>query len=130
MSHSLRHLKEALPNCVAVGVVDMNEGVVLEACDDGANARETLSPQATAARALLHTADARTAAAILDRARGGDGHATFQDAVVGAENAVYVLQRRDDARAVVAVFEGVTNLGRVIAETRTLGRGMPDSVAE
>lgn len=122
MTRLLQHIKPALPECEAAGVVDLARGTLLSAEADGEQAMARLDAASDGVAALIDDDDARTVAAILDRARGGAGtDAQFQDAMVRAGSDVYAIARESDGtRAVTMSCAGATNLGRVMVTARAL----------
>lgn len=125
MTIDLHDIKDGLTACLAVGLVDLRSGALLEACADGDDAIEHLVLGCGAARGLLEAPDAHDAAAALGGAgERGAGAGPFQEIVIRTGDMVHVLRRVPGAepRALLAICAGVTNLGSVLVEARAIGR--------
>lgn len=119
---ALASAQKNVPECVAVGFVDMQTGMMLGVKTVDTHPQELLDLVAAATGDLFQGTNVTTIESLFRRSRGvrDDGHHFFQEIIVLSDNLIHVFQRcksKEDL-VMVCVCRASANLGMVIARSR------------
>lgn len=116
-----------VPECVAVGVVDMKTGMLLSIKTLDRYSNDVLDLVAAATGELFQGANVTEIEALFRKHRGAseDGRHYFQEIVIMSDNLIHFFQRcrQNQDMVVVTVTRISANLGMVIAKARA---GLPN----
>ncbi len=119
---ALASAQKSVPECVAVGFVDMQTGMLLGVKTVDSHPQEVLDLVAAATGDLFQGTNVATIESLFRRSRGvrDDGHHYFQEIIVLSDNLIHVFQRckRKEDLVMVCVTRASANLGMVIARSR------------
>jgi len=120
----INDIQTSVPDCVAVGVVDMGTGMLLSVKTVDSHPSEVLDLVAAATGDLFQGENVRTIERMFRQSRGveEDGRSYFQEMLIMSENLLHVFQRcpsRQDM-VVVTVCRNKVNLGMALSKTRMM----------
>jgi hypothetical protein len=119
---ALAQVQKNVPECVAVGFVDIKTGMLLGMKTVDSHPREVIDLVAAATGDLFQGSNVTTIEKMFKKIRGvkDDGHHYFQEVLVLSDNLIHVFMRckRNEEMVLVCVCRGSANLGMVIAKTR------------
>lgn len=119
---TLTKVQTAVPECVAVGYVDMATGMLLGVKTLDSHPQEVLDLVAAATADLFQGHSVTTIEKLFRRSRGQaeDGTHYFKEIVVMSENLIhmFVRSKKRGDQALVAVCRASANIGMVITKTR------------
>ena len=122
LDSAINELQRSIPECVAVGVVDMRTGMLLGVRTVDSHPQEVLDLVAAATGDLYQGANVSAIEAAFRKSRGvaDDGHHYFQEIIVLSDNLIHVFQRLKRNREVVVtcVVRASANLGMVLTKAR------------
>ena len=122
LDKALNNVRETVPECVAVGLVDMKTGMLLGVKTVDSHPQEVLDLVAAATGELFQGQNVSAIEQTFKRIRGAkqDGHHFFREIVVMSDNLIHVFQRcKQNEDMVLAVICRVSaNLGMVISKSR------------
>ncbi len=111
-----------VPECVAVGFVDMSTGMLLGVKTVDSHPQEVLDLVAAATADLFQGASVTAIEKMFRKSRGQaeDGHHYFNEIIVFSDNLLHAFLRckKIPTQAVVFVCRATANIGMVIAKTR------------
>lgn len=111
-----------IPECVAVGYVDMKTGMLLGVKTVDSHPQEVLDLVAAATGDLYQGSNVTAIEKMFKKARGvaDDGHHYFQEIIVFSDNLLHVFQRakKNQDMVFVAVCRASANLGMALAKSR------------
>lgn len=113
-------MQRSLPECVAVGVVDMTTGMLLAVKTVESYSQAVLDRMATAAEDVLEGPGSSAVAGLFGRVRKRDDGPYVHEVVMVSDDLVHVFLRgraRDDV-ALVTVCRASANLGMVLSRSR------------
>jgi hypothetical protein len=114
--------QNSVPECVAVGFVDMKSGMLLGVRTVDSHPSEVLDLVAAATGDLFQGSNVTAIEKMFKKARGvkDDGHHFFQEIVVMSDNLIHVFQRckRNEDLVLVTVCRLSANLGMVLTKAR------------
>lgn len=119
----------AIPECVAVGYVDMSTGMLLAVKTVDSHPSEVLDLVAAATADLFQGSNVTAIEKLFNKSRGiahQEGKHYFQEIIVFSQNLLHVFQRgkKNQDHAVVYVCRASANIGMVIAKTRAALAGV------
>lgn len=122
LEHALMKVQQAVPECVAVGYVDMSTGMLLAVKTVDSHPQEVLDLVAAATADLFQGPSVTTIERLFRKSRGKpeDGSHYFREMIVFSENLLHVFLRgkRRGEHALVAVCRASANVGMVLAKSR------------
>ncbi|MDP2341836.1 MAG: hypothetical protein Q8O67_12830 [Deltaproteobacteria bacterium] len=111
-----------VPECVAVGYVDMSTGMLLSVKTVDSHPAEVLDLVAAATADLFQGASVTAIEKLFKKGRGipDDGHHYFQEMIVLSDNLIHVFLRgkRNKNNATCFVCRASANIGMVISKAR------------
>jgi len=117
-----------VPDCVAVGFVDMKTGMLLAVKTVDSHPQEVLDLVAAATGDLFQGSNVSAIEQMFKKVRGvkDDGGHYFQEIIVNSDNLVHVFQRgkRNPDMVLVTVCRASANLGMVISKARSALSGV------
>ena len=120
----INEIQGSVPECVAVGVVDMSTGMLLGVRTVDSHPSEVLDLVAAATGDLFQGDNVRTIERMFRESRGvpEDGRSYFQEILVMSENLLHVFQRcaRQQGIVVCIVCRNKVNLGMALSKTRMM----------
>lgn len=122
LEHALTKVQQTIPECVALGYVDMSTGMLLAVKTVDSHPQEVIDLVAAATADLFQGPSVTTIEKLFRRSRGQpeDGSHYFREMVVFSENLLHVFLRgkRRPEHALVAVCRASANIGMVLTKTR------------
>lgn len=119
----LMRAQQAVPECVAVGYVDMTTGMLLGAQTVEPHPQDVLDLVAAATADLFQGQNVTAIERMFRKTRGRaeDGQHYFREIIVFSENLIHVFLRckLQSSQAVVYVCRATANIGMVLAKTRS-----------
>jgi hypothetical protein len=119
---SIAQAQKSIPECVAIGVVDMTTGMLLAVKTVDSHPREVLDLVAAATGDIFQGPNVSAIEKLFKKSRGvkDDGHHYFQEILVMSDNLIHVFQRckRNEDLVVVCVCRNTANLGMVLSKSR------------
>lgn len=119
---ALANTQKNVPECVAVGYVDMKTGMLLGVKTVDSHPQEVLDLVAAATGDLFQGNNVATIEKLFRQSRGvkEDGTHYFQEIIVNSDNLVHVFLRckKNQDMVVVTVCRVSANLGMVLSKTR------------
>ena len=116
-------MQKNVPDCVAVGFVDMKTGMLLGVKTVDSHPQEVLDLVAAATGDLFQGSNVSTIEQMFKKTRGlrDDGAHYFQEIIVNSDNLVHVFQRgkKNPDMVMVTVCRISANLGMVLARSRS-----------
>jgi hypothetical protein len=122
LDQALAQVQKNVPECVAVGFVDIKTGMLLGLKTVDSHPREVLDLVAAATGDLFQGTNVTAIEKLFKKSRGvkDDGHHYFQEILVMSDNLIHVFMRckRNEEMVLVCVTRGSANLGMVLAKAR------------
>lgn len=119
---ALANVQKSVPECVAVGFVDMKTGMLLGVKTVDSHPQEVLDLVAAATGDIFQGTNVSAIEQLFKKTRGvkDDGHHYFQEIIVLSDNLIHVFQRckRAEDMVLVTVCRISANMGMVIAKAR------------
>jgi hypothetical protein len=119
---SLSKVQTTIPECVAVGFVDMTTGMLLGVKTVDSHPQEVLDLVAAATGEIFQGSNVSAIEKLFKRSRGvaDDGHHYFQEIIVLSDNLIHLFQRckRNESLVLVTVCRISANLGMVLSKAR------------
>ena len=123
---SLSKAQQEVPECVAVGFVDMMTGMLLAVRTVDSHPQEVLDLVAAATADLFQGKSVTAIEKLFRRSRGQaeDGRHYFNEIIVISDNLLHVFQRskRTPSHAAVFVTRSNANIGMVLSKSRSMMR--------
>jgi hypothetical protein len=115
LDHVIETLRNAIPECIVAGVVDLPTGMLLAVRTERERTGNDLDLLAASAEMLFQGSRLPQLAQVFS-----DGDSTVQDVVLVSDGAVFVFQRcrQRPTVAVVTVSRASSNLGMTLARAR------------
>ncbi|MGD8859732.1 MAG: hypothetical protein PVI30_06960 [Myxococcales bacterium] len=118
----LSKVQGAVPECVAVGFVDMTTGMLLGVKTVDSHPQEVLDLVAAATGEIFQGQNVSAIEKLFKKSRGlaDDAHHYFQEIVILSDNLIHLFQRckKNEALVLVTVCRGSANLGMVLTKGR------------
>ncbi len=125
---SLAKAQQEVPECVAVGFVDMTTGMLLAVRTVDSHPQEVLDLVAAATADLFQGKSVTAIEKLFRRSRGQgeDGRHYFNEIIVISDNLLHVFQRskKNGSHAAVFVTRANANIGMVLSRARAMTREM------
>ena len=122
LSQALANARNSIPECVAIGLVDVDSGMLLDVQTVDSHPSEVLDLVAAATADLFQGQNVVAIENIFKEKRGiGDKNLHyFQDMLIFSQNLIHVFLRGKQYpnNVIVAVCRGSANTGMVIAKAR------------
>jgi hypothetical protein len=122
LDEQLTNVQRTVPECVAVGYVDMKTGMLLGIRTVDSHPQEVIDLVAAATGEVFQGPNVTAIERLFKQGRGikDDGHHYFQEIIVLSDNLIHVFQRakRNEDLVLVTVTRASANLGLVIAKAR------------
>ena len=122
LDNAIAAAQKSVPDCVAVGFVDMKTGMLLAVRTVDSHPQEVLDLVAAATGDLFQGSNVSLIESMFKKTRGvkDDGRHYFQEIIVNSDNLVHVFQRckKHDDLVLVTVCRASANLGMVLSKTR------------
>lgn len=122
LDQTLSKVQQDVPECVAVGYVDMSTGMLLAVRTLDSHPQEILDLVAAATADLFQGKSVVTIEKLFRKSRGQpeDGKHYFKEIVVFSENLLHVFARskKNPSHAVVFVTRASANIGMVLSRSR------------
>ena len=119
---ALANVQKLVPECVAVGFVDMKTGMLLGVKTVDSHPQEVLDLVAAATGDLFQGTNVSMIEKMFKHSRGvkDDGSHYFQEIIVNSDNLLHVFQRckKSQDMVLVTVCRVTANLGMVLAKSR------------
>lgn len=126
LDNELSNMQKTVPECVAVGYVDMKTGMLLGIRTVDSHPQEVIDLVAAATGDIFQGQNVAAIENMFKRSRGvkDDGHHYFQEILILSDNLIHVFQRakRNEDMVLVTVCRASANLGMVLAKARA---GLP-----
>ncbi|HET9953206.1 MAG TPA: hypothetical protein VFQ61_01815 [Polyangiaceae bacterium] len=123
LDDSIQKAQRSIPECVAIGFVDMKTGMLLSAKTVDSHPQEVLDLVAAATGELFQGPNVAAIERAFKKIRGVpiDDHHYFQEIVVLSDNLIHVFQRckRHTDMVLTVVSRASANLGMVLAKSRS-----------
>lgn len=123
LDNALSTFQKNVPECVAVGFVDIKTGMLLGVRTVDSHPQEVLDLVAAATGDLFQGANVTAIEQLFRRVRNAkdDGHHYFQEIIVLSDNLLHVFQRckRKEDLVLVSVCRISANLGMVLSKARS-----------
>lgn len=122
LDHVLRDIQRSVPECVAVGVVDITTGMLLAIRTVDSHPQEVIDLVAAATGELFQGENVTAIENMFKRIRGvrDTDHHYFQEIVIFSDNLLHLFQRckKNSNLVVVSVCRKKANLGMVMVKAR------------
>jgi hypothetical protein len=122
LDQSIAQAQKNIPDCVAVGVVDMTTGMLLAVKTVDSHPREVLDLVAAATSEIYQGPNVSAIEKMFKKTRGvkDDGHHYFQEIIINSDNLLHVFQRckRNSEIVFVVVCRISANLGLALSKSR------------
>ena len=122
LDNAIAAVQKAVPECVAVGFVDIKTGMLLSMKTVDSHPREVIDLVAAATGDLFQGSNVTAIEQLFKRIRGtkDDGHHYFQEIIVLSDNLIHVFMRakKNEDMVLVAVTRASANLGMVLSKAR------------
>lgn len=120
---AISQVQSSVPECVAVGFVDMKTGMLLSVKTVDSHPQEVLDLVAAASGEIFQGPNVSAIEKAFKQVRGvaEDDHHYFQEILVISDNLIHVFQRckRHPDMVLAAVCRASANLGMVLTKART-----------
>jgi hypothetical protein len=124
-------VQQEIPECLAVGLVDMSTGMLLGVRTIDSHPQEVLDLVAAASADLFQGKSVTTIEQMFRRARGqpDDGHHYFKEIIVFSDNLLHLFMRSKKSPSIAACFvtRATANVGMALSRSR-LAMGEFDKV--
>lgn len=122
LEHALTKVQQTVPECVALGYVDMSTGMLLAVKTVDSHPQEVIDLVAAATADLFQGPSVTTIEKLFRKSRGQaeDGSHYFREMVIFSENLLHVFLRckkRSD-HVLVVVCRASANIGMVLSKSR------------
>jgi len=132
LDESLRKAQNEVPQCLAIGYVDMNTGMLLGIQSVEHHPQEVMDLVAAATADLFQGPNVTSIEKLFKKSRGvaDDGMHYFREIVVLSQNLIHVFIRskKQSDQAAVFVTRGNANVGMVISKSRMCMSAIEDSL--
>jgi len=132
LDESLRKAQNEVPQCLAIGYVDMNTGMLLGVQSVEPHPQEVMDLVAAATADLFQGPNVTSIEKLFRKSRGvaDDGSHYFREIVVLSQNLIHVFIRskKQSDQAAVFVTRGTANVGMVISKSRMCMGAIEDSL--
>lgn len=122
LDQAIAQAQKTIPDCVAVGVVDMTTGMLLAVKTVDSHPREVLDLVAAATSEIFQGPNVSAIEKMFKKTRGvkDDGHHYFQEIIINSDNLLHVFQRckRNAEVVFVCVCRISANLGLALSKAR------------
>lgn len=122
LEKALNEVMKSVPECVAVGGVDMGSGMLLGVKTVDSHPQEVLDLVAAATSDIFQGSNVVEIEKLFKKSRGikDDGHHYLQEILMLSDNLLHVLQRgkRNEDFILVTVCRVSANLGMVLSKSR------------
>jgi hypothetical protein len=122
IERALAKVQNSVPECVAVGFVDMASGMLLGVKTVDSHPQEVLDLVAAATGDIFQGTNVTAIEKLFKKTRGvkDDGHHYFQEIIINSDNLVHIFQRgkRNQDMVLVCVTRVSANLGMVLTKSR------------
>ncbi|MFO0589275.1 MAG: hypothetical protein U0441_17185 [Polyangiaceae bacterium] len=122
LERALTAAQTSVPECLAIGYVDMSTGMLLAVKTVDSHPSEVLDLVAAATADLFQGTNVVAIEQMFKKARGklADERHYFKEILVFSENLIHVFMRgkKNAEHAVVFVCRGTANVGMVLAKSR------------
>lgn len=123
---ALAKAQQEVPECVAVGLVDMSTGMLLGVKTLDSHPQEVLDLVAAATADLFQGASVSTIEKLFRKSRGQpeNGHHYFKEIIVFSDNLLHLFMRskKNTSHAAVFVTRASVNIGMALSRARiTMG---------
>jgi hypothetical protein len=122
LENAIADVQKSVPECVAVGLVDITTGMLLAIRTVDSHPQEVIDLVAAATGDLFQGANVTQIEKLFKRIRGvnDDGHHFFQEIIVLSDNLIHVFQRckRKEDMVLVTVCRSSANLGMALTKAR------------
>lgn len=122
LEHTLTKVQQTVPECVAVGYVDMSTGMLLAVKTVDSHPQEVIDLVAAATADLFQGPSVTMIERLFRKSRGQseDGMHYFKEMVVFSENLLHVFLRgkKRSEHALVVVCRVSANIGMVLTKSR------------
>lgn len=119
---ALNQVQQTVPDCLAVGFVDIKTGMLMGIKTVDSHPQEVIDLVAAATGDLFQGTNVATIETMFKKTRGlpDDGHHYFQEIIVLSDNLIHVFQRckRSEDLVLVTVCRVSANLGMVLTKAR------------
>ena len=123
---TLSKAQQEVPECVAVGFVDMSTGMLLAVRTVDSHPQEVLDLVAAATADLFQGRSVSAIEKLFRKSRGQseDGHHYFNEIVVLSDNLLHIFQRskKNSNHSAVFVTRASANIGMVLSKARVMMR--------
>jgi hypothetical protein len=132
LDEALKKAQNDVPQCVAVGYVDMNTGMLLGVQTVDSHPQEVLDLVAAATADLFQGPNVTSIEKMFKHSRGvaDDGTHYFREIIVLSQNLTHVFIRgkKQSDQAAVFVTRSSANIGMVISKSRMCMSGIEDAM--
>ena len=122
LDNELANVAKSVPECVAVGFVDLKTGMLLGIRTVDSHPQEVIDLVAAATGEIYQGSTTAAIEGLFKRSRGvkDDGHHYFQEIIVISDNLLHLFQRckKNEDLVLVTVSRVSANLGMVLAKGR------------
>lgn len=122
LDNAIAGVQKAVPECVAVGFVDIKTGMLLGMKTVDSHPREVLDLVAAATGDLFQGSNVAAIEQMFKKTRGvkDDGHHYFQEIIVLSDNLIHVFLRckKNEDMVLTCVCRASANLGMVLSKAR------------
>jgi hypothetical protein len=124
LEQTLAKVQTTVPECLAVGFVDIKTGMLLGIRTVDSHPQEVIDLVAAATGDLFQGTNVTAIETMFKQIRGvkDDGHHYFQEVIVMSDNLIHVFQRckRNEDLVLVTVCRISANLGMVLSKSRMM----------
>lgn len=123
LDKELDNVARVVPECVAVGFVDLKTGMLLGIRTVDSHPQEVIDLVAAATGEMFQGPTVAAIESMFKKARGvkDDGHHFFQEILVLSDNLIHLFQRckRNEDLVLATVCRASANIGMVLAKSRS-----------
>lgn len=123
LENAISEVQKTIPECVALGLVDIKTGMLLAIRTVDSHPQEVIDLVAAATGDLFQGTNVTQIERLFKRIRGvtDNGHHYFQEIIVMSDNLIHVFQRckRNEDMVLVSVCRISANLGMVLTKARS-----------
>lgn len=122
LDNALTNVQRTVPECVAVGFVDMTTGMLLGVKTVDSHPQEVLDLVAAATGEIYQGSNVAAIESMFKKVRGlkDDGHHYFQEIIIMSDNLIHLFQRckKNEDLVLVVVARKSANLGMLLTKSR------------
>lgn len=122
LDQAISKTQGSVPECLAVGVVDLSSGMLLGVKTVDSHPQEVLDLVAAATGDMFQGPNVSAIESLFRKIRGvrEDDHHYFQEVIVNSDNLIHVFMRgkRNENTVVVTICRVSANLGLVLSKSR------------